>query len=340
MPTDSREIQLASRPKGTPKAENFKLATVTLPDPGEGEVLVKNLWMSVDPYMRGRMEDRESYVPPFQIGEALQGGAVGVVVKSNNPNFKEGDHINSMWGWREYYISDGEGLSVADVSQVPAQAYLGVLGMPGLTAYAGLLRVGECKDGDTVFVSAASGAVGAIVCQIAKAKGCTVIGSAGSDEKVKWLKEEIGVDHAFNYKNINSAEEMVKEISKAAPGGIDVYFENVGGMHLDAALLAMKPFGRIAMCGMISQYNATEAVPGPSNIILAVGKSLKMQGFIVSNHFDMLPEFIRDVGGWIAEGKIKWKETVFEGIDKAPDAFLALFSGDNFGKCLVKLADD
>lgn len=337
MPVSSQEIRLAARPQGMPKQSDFELATAQIPDPAEGEILVRNIWMSVDPYMRGRMVDQKSYVPPFQIGAPLEGGAIGVVEQSNNPGFAVGDHVNSMLGWREYFISNGVGLSKVDPELAPAQAYLGVVGMPGLTAYAGLLRVGECKEGDTVFVSAASGAVGSIVCQIAKAKGCFVIGSAGSQEKIDWLKNDIGVDHAFNYKDTPTIESCVAELTKAAPGGIDVYFENVGGVQLDAAIITMKVQGRIALCGMISQYNATEMPAGPSSLIMAIGKSLKIEGFVVSVHADMLPDFQRDMVQWISEGKIKWHETVFEGIEKAPEAFMALFSGDNFGKCLVKL---
>lgn len=337
MTAISREIRLASRPKGTPQASDFELAETELPAPGPGQVLVRNTWMSVDPYMRGRMVDQKSYIPPFQIGAPLEGGAMGVVEHSNHPDFEAGDLVSSMLGWREYFLSDGSDITKQQPSNMPPQAFLGVLGMPGMTAYAGLLRVGECKDGDTVFVSAASGAVGSIVCQIAKAKGCTVIGSAGSQDKIDWLKNEIGIDHAFNYKDTPTTQDVVAELTKAAPGGIDVYFENVGGVQLEAALIAMKPFGRVALCGMIAQYNATEMPAGPSSIIMAVGKSLKLQGFVVSNYFDMMGDFIRDMSGWIAEGKIKWEETVFDGIENAPNAFLALFSGDNFGKCLVKL---
>ncbi len=334
----SKEIRLKARPVGTPKESDFELAEAEIGSPGDGEVLVRNIWMSVDPYMRGRMYDRESYVPPFQIGKPLEGGAIGQVVASNDKDVAVGDYVQSMLGWREYFVAKGKDVQkVDDKSGVPIQAYLGTLGMPGLTAYAGLLKIGELKDGETVFVSAASGAVGAVVCQIAKAKGCTVIGSAGSDDKCKWLEETAGIDKAINYKTCGN---LVEAVGKAAPKGIDVYFENVGGEHLEAALEHMRPFGRLAMCGMISQYNNTEPAPGPSNLIYMVGKSLKMQGFIVSNHFDLLPDFIRDMSKWIGEGKIKWEETVEEGIDRAPHAFLNLFSGSNFGKMLVKVGPD
>ena len=333
MSVTSREIRLKSRPVGLPTADNFELATVTLAAPGAGEVQVKNLWMTVDPYMRGRMMDRESYVPPFQIGEALQGGAVGEVTASNDPGFKPGDLVSTMFGWREAFNAPAGALQKLDTHGLPPQAFLGVAGMPGLTAYVGLVKIAALKPGDVVFVSAAAGAVGSVVCQIAKLKGHTVIGSAGGADKAAFLKA-IGVDHVIDYKaepNLSAA------LAKAAPQGIDVYFENVGGEHLDAALLAAKPFARFALCGMISQYNATEAPKGPSNIILAVGKSLRLEGFIVSNHFDMAPQYLKELSGWISSGQFKWKETVEDGIENAPKAFLKLFTGENMGKMLVKL---
>ncbi|GGD15783.1 NADP-dependent oxidoreductase [Pyruvatibacter mobilis] len=333
----SKEVRLKARPEGMPKLEDFEVAETEIGAPGDGEVLIRNIWMSVDPYMRGRMYDRESYVPPFQIGAPLEGGAIGQVVASNSDKVAVGDYVQSMLGWREYAVAKGEEVQKVDENAAPIQAYLGTLGMPGMTAYAGLLRVGELKDGETVFVSAASGAVGAVVCQIAKAKGCFVVGTAGSDDKCKWLEETAGIDKAINYKTCGNLTEAVRE---AAPKGIDVYFENVGGEHLVAALENMRPFGRLAMCGMISQYNDTTPTPGPNNLIYMVGKSLKMQGFIVSNHFDLLPDFIRDMSQWIKEGKIKWEETVEDGIERAPNAFLNLFTGGNFGKMLVKVGPD
>ena len=339
--TMSREIRLKSRPVGLPKAENFELATVELAAPGEGEVQVRNLWMSVDPYMRGRMYDRPSYAPPFQLGQALQGGAIGEVIASNDPDFQPGDLVNSMFGWREAFNAHPKSLAAAgmgaitkiDTQGVPPQAFLGVAGMPGLTAYVGLLRIAAMKDGDVVFVSAAAGAVGSIACQIAKLKGHTVIGSAGGPEKVAFLKS-IGVDHVIDYK---ATPDVVAELAKLAPKGIDVYFENVGGVHLEAALNSARPFGRFALCGMISQYNETSKAEGPPNIILAVGKSLRLEGFIVTNHYDLYPQFAKDMGEWIKAGKITWKETIEEGVERAPDAFVKLFTGENLGKMLVKL---
>jgi NADPH-dependent curcumin reductase CurA len=311
---------------------------VELPALKDGEILIKNHWMSVDPYMRGRMMDMESYVPPFQIGEPLTGGAIGEVVESKNPDYPVGTWLNHFNGWREYAISDGMLDQKIDPSLAPAQAFLGVLGMPGLTAYAGLLRIGELKDGDEVFVTAASGAVGSVVCQIAKAKGHHVAGSAGSDDKCKWLEDVAGIDKAINYKNHKTQSELEAAMREACPRGIDVYFENVGGDHLTSALNLMNTFGRAPLCGMISRYNDTEPRPGPWNLVMAVGKSLKLQGFIVSNHLDLAEDFTRDMSGWIKDGKIKWEETVYEGIEKAPDAFLGLFQGANFGKMLVKLS--
>jgi len=329
----SREIRLKQRPVGVPKEGDFELVTVPLREPREGEVLVQNIFMSVDPYMRGRMSERESYIPPFPLGKALEGGCVGHVVRSVGGRFREGDLVLSMLGWREYYLSDGTGLIGIDPSLAPIQTYLGTLGMPGLTAYVGLLDLGQPQDGDTVFVSAASGAVGAIVCQIAKIKGCRVVGSAGSDAKVTWLLEEAGVDAAFNYKKVG---DLSAEVAKHCEG-VDIYFDNVGGPHLVAALDQMKPCGRVVLCGMISQYNITRPPRGPGNLILAIIKRLTLRGFIVTDHLHRQQDFLSDMSRWIAEGRIAWKETIVEGIGSAPRAFLGLFSGDNVGKMLVKL---
>ena len=330
----SREIRLKSRPSGLPTADNFELATVELKAPGPGEVQVKNLWMTVDPYMRGRMNDVKSYSPPFQLGKALDGGAIGEVTASNDPKFKEGDLVQSGLGWREGFTAPAASVQKLDPRGLPIQAFLGAAGMPGLTAYAGLLRIAALKDGDVVFVSGAAGAVGSMVCQIAKAKGHKVIGSAGGPEKVAFLKE-IGVDHAIDYK---AEKDLTAAVLAGAPDGIDVYFENVGGAHLEAALNAARPFARFAICGMISIYNATEPQPGPPNLALLIGKNIRMEGFIVSHHFDLMPKYVDDLSRWVAEGKVTWKETVFEGIEKAPDAFVGLFRGENLGKMLVKLA--
>ena len=333
--TTSREVRLKSRPVGLPVADNFEIATVTLSDPGPGEVQVRNTWMTVDPYMRGRMNDVKSYSPPFTLGEVMQGGAVGEVIASNDAGFQVGDLVQSNYGWREAYNAQASMVQKLNTFGLPPQAFLGAAGMPGMTAYAGLLRVAALKEGDVVFVSAASGAVGSVVCQIAKIKGHKVIGSAGGPEKVKFLKEELGVDVAIDYK---ATPDLMKALEEAAPEGIDVYFENVGGEHLEAALNSARPFGRFALCGMISMYNATTPPPGPRNIAQAVGKQIRMEGFIVSSHYDLLQAFHHDLAEWHAAGKLQWRETVVEGIERAPEAFLKLFSGENFGKMLVKLA--
>jgi NADPH-dependent curcumin reductase CurA len=330
----SREIRLAARPQGAPAPEHFQLEEVQIPDPSEGQILVKNLYMSVDPYMRGRMRDAKSYIPPFQIGEVLSGGAVGEVVASNHKDFAVGDCVLGQEGWREYYLSDGTGQRKVDPQLAPLSAYLGVLGMPGITAYVGLLDIGKPKEGETVFVSGAAGAVGSLVGQIAKQKGCRVVGSAGSDEKVRYLTEELGFDAAFNYKQ----GELLEQIRHTCPKGIDVYFDNVGGNMLEAALVAMNPFGRIPVCGMISQYNAEKPVPGPSTLVLVIPKRLTIQGFVIMDHFHRMGDFFQEVGGWLKAGKITYKETIVEGIEQAPDAFLGLFRGDNLGKMVVKLA--
>jgi len=331
--TAVREIRLKSRPRGLPVADNFELASVDLPAPAAGEVQVKNLWMTVDPYMRGRMNDVKSYVPPFQIGKALEGGAVGEVVASGDPGLKAGDLVQSNFGWREGFNAPAASVQKLSTDGLPPQTFLGAAGMPGLTAYVGLLRIAALKDGDVVFVSGGAGAVGSMVVQIAKAKGHTVIASAGGAEKVAFLKE-IGADHAIDYK---AEKDLTAALARAAPDGIDVYFDNVGGPHLEAALNAARPFGRFALCGAISMYNATELPPGPSNLVQMVGKQLRMEGFIVSTHWNMMADFHRDLAQWVKEGKVKWKETVFEGIERAPDAFVGLFTGENLGKMLVKL---
>jgi NADPH-dependent curcumin reductase CurA len=332
--TTAREIRLKSRPSGRPVADNFELASVELGAPSAGEVQVKNLWMTVDPYMRGRMNDVKSYVPPFQLGKVMEGGAVGEVIASNDPALKPGDLVQSNFGWREAFNAPASAVQKLDLQGLPVQAFLGAAGMPGLTAYAGLLRVAALKDGDIVFVSGAAGAVGSMVCQIAKAKGHKVIGSAGGAEKVAYLKS-IGVDHVIDYK---AERDLDGALAAAAPQGIDVYFDNVGGEHLEAALNAARPFGRFALCGAISMYNATELPPGPRNLVQAVGKQLRMEGFIVSSHWNMMGDFHRDLAAWAKAGKVTWKETVFEGIERAPDAFMGLFTGKNLGKMLVKLA--
>lgn len=333
MSEKNRQIVLASRPKGTPVAENFRLETTAVPTPGDGEVLVRNRFLSVDPYMRGRMNDAKSYVPPFQIDEVMMGGAVGEVVTSNDPTLKPGDWVVHMAGWREWAALPAPAFQKIDASIAPPSAYLGVLGMPGLTAWSGLNKVGLAKAGETVFVSGAAGAVGSLVGQLAKAMGCTAIGSAGGPDKVKWLTDELGFDGAFDYRD----ENPVAALGRLAPKGIDVYFENVGGPQFDAALINMNMHGRVAVCGMIAQYNATEPTEGSRAIMLVVSKRINIRGFIVSDYWQHMPEFLAEVAPLVATGKIKFRETVFEGIEKTPEAFLALFKGANTGKMVVKL---
>lgn len=336
----SRDWTLAKRPVGEPKSDDFAMVTNEAPAPGAGEIQVRNSWMSVDPYMRGRMYDRESYVPPFQIGEVLQGGAVGRVTASNHPDFAEGDLVQSMAGWREAWTGTPEAAMAQKLpadTGLPDSAFLGIVGMPGLTAYAGILRVAELKEGDVVFVSGAAGAVGSAVVQIAKIKGCTVIGSAGGAEKCALVKE-LGADECIDYRTAKDYEALLAALRAAAPKGIDVYFDNVGGDHLEAAIECARPMARMAICGMISQYNDTEPRPGPRNMIQIVGKQLQVRGFIVSTHADLLPDFQRDMASWILGGQMKFEETVMEGVENAPNAFMGLFSGQNKGKMLVKLS--
>ncbi|MGE5236731.1 MAG: NADP-dependent oxidoreductase [Acidobacteriota bacterium] len=332
----TREIHLVRRPDGVPHEGDFELATVELPQPQAGEVLVRNVWMSVDPYMRGRMSDRKSYVAPYQVGQVLDGGSVGRVTASRNPAFAEGDWVLANRGWREGFLSDGEGLRRIPPAP-PPRWHLGALGMPGLTAYVGLLRIGRIAPGETVFVTGAAGAVGSLACQIARLKGCRVVGSAGSAAKVAWLEEQARVDAAFDYK---TTEDVAAELGRLCPDGIDVVFDNVGGRFLDAALVSMREFGRIVLCGAISVYNATRPPRGPAAIALAIPRRLTLQGFIVFDHVDMRDVFEAEMTRWLSEGSIAWHETVVDGLEKAPQAFLGLFSGDNLGKMLVRLGPD
>ena len=329
----SCEIQLKSRPTGLPTLNNFTAAWTELEPLKDHEALVRNLFMSVDPYMRGRMNDGKSYVPPFEIGKPLSGSAVGEVVESRAGEFKPGDMVLSNFGWREYVVASIKDLRLVDPAIRPLSVYLGALGMTGMTAWAGLNLV-EVKSGEIVFISGAAGAVGNVAGQLAKLRGCRVIGSAGSKEKVRFLKEECGFDGAFNYKTGPTLEQLNAE----APEGIDVYFDNVGGETLEAALSAMRVHGRIVACGSISGYNEEKPKPGPNNLFNMIGKRLTMKGMIVGDWMDRRDEFAKEVGGYFRSGNLKNHETVVEGIDKAVDAFLGLFQGRNFGKMIVKLA--
>jgi NADPH-dependent curcumin reductase CurA len=329
-----REIILASRPDGWPTVANFALVQTPHQDLADGQVRIRNLFMSVDPYMRGRMNDVKSYVPPFEVGKPLEGGAVGEVIESRSPDLAVGDLVLHMLGWRDEAVLDARhARKVAKIEGLSPSAYLGVLGMPALTAYVGLLDIAAFQPGDSVFVSGAAGAVGSVAGQIAKLKGASrVIGSAGSDEKVRWLTE-IGFDVAFNYKTAP----VLDQLRNAAPGGIDVYFDNVGEDHLDAALWMLNTHGRVAMCGAIARYNDTELTPGPSAIAMVITKRLTLRGFIITDHQDRLPAMIAEVGGWLREGKLLHAETVVDGLEHAPDAFISLLRGANTGKMIVRL---
>ncbi|PRW63706.1 NADP-dependent oxidoreductase [Actinopolyspora mortivallis] len=334
VPDTAVEIRLASRPEGWPTTDNFDIVEAPVPEPGPGQLLVRNKVMSVDPYMRGRMSAAKSYVAPFEIGQPLDGGAVGEVVRSNSDDFSPGQSVLHSLGWREYAVVDAT-QATAVSSEFPPSAFLGVLGMPGMTAYVGLMDKARFQQGDTVFVSGAAGAVGSLVGQLAKLGGAErVIGSAGSPEKVRLLTERFGFDAAFNYKDAPVGEQL----RAAAPNGIDVYFDNVGGDHLEAAIGSMNDFGRIAACGAISQYNATEAQPGPRNMFQFVTKRLSMQGFIVNDNTHLKRDFFEHVAPLVREGRISYEETSVDGIRKAPEAFLGVLRGDNTGKMLVNIA--
>jgi NADPH-dependent curcumin reductase CurA len=330
--TASREVRLASRPNGIPTAANFTLAQTELEPLQDQQVLVRNLFMSVDPYMRGRMNDGKSYIPPFELGKPLDGGAVGEVIESRAREFKPGDAVTSNFGWREYFVASPKELHPVSREVQPLSVYLGALGMTGMTAWVGLNLV-EVKAGDIIFISGAAGAVGNMAGQLAKLRGCRVIGSAGSMEKVMFLREECGFDIAFDYK----AGPVLDQLNLEAPDGIDVYFDNVGGKTLEAALSALRVHGRIIACGGISGYNEEKPRPGPSNLFNMTTKRLTMKGFIVRDWLDRQDEFEKEVRGYFRAGKLKNKETVVEGIGQAVGAFLGLFAGKNIGKMVVKL---
>ncbi len=339
MPELNQRVILASRPEGWVTTDNFDLESAPVAEPEAGELLVRNVYLSVDPYMRGRMNDVKSYIPPFALGKPLQGGVVGQVVASRNDAFAEGEWVSGMLGWENFSISDGEGLQKVQTGLAPLSYHLGILGMPGMTAYVGLIGVGEVQKGENVFVTAASGAVGSVVGQIAKNMDCHVAGSAGSDEKVAFLTEELGFDAALNYK---SADDPVAAVHEACPKGIDVHFENVGGPMFEAAIFNMRERGRIALCGMISDYNTeiSSLPPGPRGLFVLIGRSVRMQGFIVFNYPKLCAEWVELGARWLAEGKIKYRESVAEGLENAPAAFIGMLEGKNFGKQIVRLADE
>ncbi|HEY2762817.1 MAG TPA: NADP-dependent oxidoreductase [Pseudonocardiaceae bacterium] len=338
MPTATREIHLAARPHGEPKESDFRLVEAELPDPGPGQVLVRNLVMSVDPYMRGRMNDAPSYVPPWQLDRPADGGAVGEVIASGAEGLPVGTLVLHDRGWRDHALLRGTHTrTIEPAPGVSSGRYLGVLGMPGLTAYTGLFRIAEFQPGDTVFVSGAAGAVGGLAGQFARLRGAKrVVGSAGSPDKVAYLTRELGFDAAFDY----HAGPVREQLRAAAPEGIDVYFDNVGGDHLEAAIGALNLGGRAALCGAISVYNATDPPPGPRNLALMIGKRLTLRGFLVPDHADLEPEFAEAAGGWLRSGDLQARETVVEGLDNAVSAFLGMLRGDNIGKMIVRLAPD
>ena len=326
----SREIHLIAHPEGVPTAANFALAQVALPELQDGQVLVRNLFMSVDPYMRGRMNAGKSYVPPFQLGQPMEGGAVGEVVESRAKELKVGVPVTSNFGWRESFIASPNELHLVSRDIEPLSVYLGTLGMTGMTAWAGLHLV-DVKASDVIYISGAAGAVGNVAGQLAKLRGCRVIGSAGSVEKVHFLKDECGFDVAFDYKTAP----VLEQLQQAAPDGIDVYFDNVGGDTLQAALSVLRLHGRIISCGGISGYN--EPQPGPNNLFNITTKRLTMKGLIVRDWLDRKAEFEKEAGDYFRDGKLKNQETIVAGIDQAVSAFIGLFGGKNIGKMVVKL---
>ncbi|HWO02371.1 MAG TPA: NADP-dependent oxidoreductase [Blastocatellia bacterium] len=338
MATLNRRITLAARPVGFPKDSDFNLVESPVPTPKDGEFVVRVIYMSVDPYMRGRMNDVKSYAAPVQLGEVMGGGAVGKVTASNHPTFREGDVVEGFFGWQEYAVSNGQGVRKIDPKLAPISTALGILGMPGLTAYFGLLDICDPKPGETVVVSGAAGAVGSLVGQIAKIKGCSAVGIAGADDKVAYLTEELGFDAAFNYKTESNYFKKLKEL---CPKGIDVYFDNVGGEITDAVLRLINTRARISVCGQISQYNLEQPEMGPRLVLVSlVVKQAKAEGFLVFQFADRYPEGLKQMAEWIKQGKLKYREDIEHGIENAPRAFMAMLKGRNTGKQLVKLSEE
>ncbi|EEB78937.1 oxidoreductase, zinc-binding dehydrogenase family [marine gamma proteobacterium HTCC2148] len=337
-PAVNRRILLASRPVGKPSTENFRQESVAIPEVGDGEVLLRTRYLSLDPYMRGRMNAGKSYADRVELGDVMVGGTVSEVVQTNHPNYAKGDLVNAFSGWQEYDVSTGQGLMKLDTRIARPSYALGVLGMPGLTAYVGLLDLGEPKAGETVVLAASTGAVGSVVGQIAKLKGCRVVGIAGAKEKCEYAVKELGYDACVSHYD----DDMAAQLKEACPKGIDVYFENVGGSSWEAVMPLLNNFARVPVCGLIAHYNQTELPPGPDRMSMLQGmilsRSIKMQGFIVSNYIHRAPDFIGDMSTWMAEGKIQYREDMVEGLQNAPEAFLGLFKGANFGKLVVKVS--
>jgi NADPH-dependent curcumin reductase CurA len=338
VPLTTREWQMVARPRGEPTPEDFRLVELQRPDPADGEVVLRMIAMSVDPYMRGRMRDAKSYAAPWEVGETMKGGAVGRVIASRSGEVPEGALVLTDAGWRDVAVLDAAHVHVLpELPDIPPSYHLGVLGMPGLTAWAGLFRVAAFRPGEDVFVSGAAGAVGSLVGQFARLRGAnSVVGSAGSPEKVRWLIDELRFSAAFDY----HAGPVAQQLAAAAPEGIDVYFDNVGGEHLEAAVGALRVHGRAAICGSISTYNAVTPPPGPRNLFLLVANRLTLRGFLVSDHTDLRAEFAETVGGWLRSGELVARETVREGLEDAVPAFLDLLRGGNTGKMIVRLAAD
>ena len=334
MPEMNRQITLAQRPYGFPKPSDFELVETPIPNAGDGELLIRNEYVSVDPYMRGRMNEGASYAKGVEIGEVMGGGTVGQVIESNHPDYQTGDIVQAGLGWQTHGVTDGEDARKVDPSLAPISTSLGVLGMPGLTAYFGLLDVAKPIAGETVVVSAASGAVGSVVGQIAKIKGCRAIGSAGSDEKVRYLVDDVGFDGAFNYK---TSTDYARSFSDLCPKGIDVYFENVGGPITDAVFPLLNLRARVAVCGQIAHYNATEPPVGPRLLWHCITKRLRIQGLLVFDWADQYDPALKELAQWMTSGQIKYREDIVEGIENTPEAFMGLLRGDHIGKRLVKI---
>jgi len=336
MTATYQRIVLASRPTGPVTPQNFRLESVPLPAPGEGQVLIRVHYLSLDPYMRSRMVEARSYAQPQKLDETMIGGTVGVIEASRNPNFAVGDTVLGTLGWAEYGLSDGRGLMKVDTRAVPMSAYLGTVGMPGVTAWYGLNRICAPKPGETILVSAASGAVGSVVGQLAKHAGCRAVGIAGGPEKCSYVTGELGFDACIDHREHTDVASMARAIRAAAPNGVDCVFENVGGVCLDGALACMNPFGRVAVCGLIAGY---DGVPIPiQNVFALVAMRLRLQGFIVSDHLDVWPQALAELGRGVAEGRLKYRESVAQGLAAAPEAFIGMLAGRNFGKQIVKLA--
>ncbi len=332
----NRQFTLAARPSGMPQESDFKLVEAPLPRPGDGGVLLRTAYLSVDPYMRGRISGVKSYADPVEIGQVMVGGTVGRVVESKNSNFQPGDFVEGYWGWQEWAASNGQGLRKLDPSLAPVSTALGVLGMPGMTAYFGLLDICKPQPGETVLVSGAAGAVGSLVGQIAKIKECRAVGIAGADDKIDYITRDLGFDAAFNYK---STDNYVAKYKEFCPKGIDCYFDNVGGAITDAVFPVLNSRARIAICGQISLYNLAKPEPGPRPFPYLLTKQAKAEGFLVFQFFDRFKEGLTEMARWIAAGKIKYREQIVEGFENTPRAFIGLLRGDNTGKMLVKVAD-